>query len=136
MNRAPSEQKALQRRGAIAALVLAAGSLGTVGFFIARGALRPPARAEAEIQDVGITIRPGQDLTPGSPAGGDQIRIKLIDKKDPGRRAGIMIVDSMDPLQGHQYSVTKPDAWLYPKDGGAIRIQAAHGRLYMPDGQN
>jgi hypothetical protein len=133
----PSDQKAVQRKGTIAALLLAAGGVGTVGFFIVRGVLSEPKEAAADTTQTGIVLRPGDSLAPGAPVGAEQVTIKLVDKEDPSRRAGLLVADRMDPdpARPHQFLVTNPDAWIYAKDGGAIHVKAATGTLYMPDTQ-
>jgi hypothetical protein len=132
----PARSESVKRNGTIAAIALGAGCLVAVGFFVVRSVVSGGPEPEAGPEASGIVIRPGTELTPGTPVGGDNIRIKLVDKSDPTRRAGVLVLKSMDPLEGHQYAVAGPDAWIYLKDGGAVHITADRGRLYMPDAQS
>jgi len=79
----------------------------------------PPEAPQATANPIGIM-------------GAKNTRFEFVDQNDPSRTAGRLIFQSMDPLEGHNYAVDLPEAWIYPRDGGAIRVRAQSGRLYMP----
>lgn len=61
------------------------------------------------------------------------VRIEMLDSKQPDRRAGVLTFVDMDPLEGRTYAVASPEGLIWLRDGGAVRIRGAAGKLYMPD---
>ncbi|MEX2219668.1 MAG: hypothetical protein WD749_13015 [Phycisphaerales bacterium] len=121
-----------RRRGMVIASLAGAAGLGTVAWFVLAGAPDDGSRAD----------RPVSPIAPPTPApasgprlvAGNELRFDLADRKDPNRHAGQLVFAKLDPLEGHHYAAEKPRATLFLKDGRTVHIQAAHGRLYMPEG--
>src|SRR6185295_13650905 len=59
--------------------------------------------------------------------------IDLMDRKDPNRQAGRLVMKGMDPLEGHHYAADRPQGFLFLRDGRVIHVRADKGNLYMPD---
>jgi hypothetical protein len=125
-----TDQRTFQRRGALVAIGVAAVFLALILFYTLGPRPAPPQPAPENPGD--IVIRPG-DSRPG----GDRMRIDLVDKKDPTRKTGLLILDlDPDPNQNFYFNVTKPEAFLYLADGSTGYIRADRGRFYMPDERN
>jgi hypothetical protein len=103
-----------------------AGFLGVVLYFVVGSAGPKVAQAPDEVPP--IVVRPGEGVF-----GGENIRIDLADKKRPGRKAGLLVMQQLDPDAGHNHNVTRPEAWLFLTTGEHAYIRADRGRLYMPD---
>lgn len=107
--------------------------LGGIGWMTLSSAGRPGRPTPA--------APPPPPRTVGTPTTGEEtqivglsdVRIELLDQSDPSRKAGLLTFADMDPLEGRRYAVNEPDGLIYMRDGGAIRIRAANGTLYMPD---
>src|SRR5262249_5180176 len=51
---------------------------------------------------------------------------------DPKREAGFVSFAQLDPLEGHNFHVTEPEAWFYLTDGRSVYVRADTGRIYKP----
>ncbi len=79
-----------------------------------------------------ITSRP-TPLTDGPTAGaGEGTVLQFLDKQDPGREAGRLLVERMEPLEARRFLLQNPRIILFLKDGRTAHIRADTGRFYMP----
>ncbi|TVQ75501.1 MAG: hypothetical protein EA380_10725, partial [Phycisphaeraceae bacterium] len=53
---------------------------------------------------------------------------------EDGRLEYLIEADRLDPLDRGRFALTSPVAWIYPREGGRIRIRAANGQFVWPRG--
>lgn len=109
--------------GRVAALVLALIFIGVVWLTASR---RPPAPQQRPRTDFSDAPDISQVET------GESIVLTLVDRENPGRLAGVIEADRLDPVGGGERLLTNPRAWLYPQDGRAVLVTADRARLLMP----
>lgn len=123
------------RRGTLWASLLAAGFVVGAGWlvlFSGPGTRTAPVPAPPKSPK---DTRGGADAASrqGDVLAMEQVRIDLLDRDEPSRKAGRLEFAQMDPLEDRNYLVSKPDAWIYLKNGGVVRVRAASGKIYMPE---
>jgi hypothetical protein len=95
-----------------------------VGYFYLRGrsgttpVAVQPQREGDKPPDIRAAV-PGQSL-----GAGKGVEITFFDKADPTRVSMKIKTESSEPEPGGRYLVTKPQAMIYSKDGGASRTSA------------
>ncbi len=117
--------------GLVVAIVMFAGAAVTVTHF----ALRAPRPSPIDPTDVGAIpnvrdLGSGLDPTGLTTAG---TRIQLEDRHDPGRVSAELAWDRLDPLEARHYQADRPEATIYPRSGGRIRVRSEVGRMFWPD---
>lgn len=123
------------QRGTLVAVTLGAAFALMIGVIVltqSSGPVISPATVTPPVP------RPPDTTGPASTAQADivgltDVRIELLDRDDPSRTAGLLTFASMDPIEGRQYAVDRPDGLIFTRDGGAVRLRARSGRLHMPD---
>ena len=79
-----------------------------------------------------ITSRPAA-ITDGPTAGaGEGTVLQFLDKQNPGREAGRLLVERMEPLEARRFLLQNPRIILFLKDGRTAHIRSDTGRFYMP----
>lgn len=79
-----------------------------------------------------ITSRP-MPLTDGPSAGaGEGTVLQFLDKQNPNREAGRLLVEKMEPLEARRFLLENPRILIFLKDGRTAHIRADTGRFYMP----
>lgn len=125
----------VRSRGLLAALALVAIFGSVVGLVAMR-------QGKREHLDPLITPEPPPDVTQ-IPAGGsmaqglvqgNEMHVQLVDAKDPSRVEAEISADRSQPLANSEFSLTKPRARIYFRDGRTMLIDAAKGRARMPQG--
>lgn len=95
---------------------------------------KPPSRdrrGEAPMPP-DITTRPTPLSEGPTPGPGMGAVLQFLDKRDPTREAGRLIVKEMEPLEARRFLLTEPRIFLFLKDGRTAYILADSGRFYMP----
>lgn len=129
-----------RRIGLVLALVVGCLALGLVAWSAVQG-----ARARNAAAGPTTPIGPTPNLTPesgqGRPskiedlvAGAGETRLVGFDKADPKRVEYELFYATLDPQPSGRFQVTQPRAWLYPKGGGLVHIQAGAMNYVMPAG--
>lgn len=127
----------VRARGLLAAALL----LLVFGGLIAFMAMRQRAR-EALPPPVDTTLP--QDITKISPnaAGsmasglvqGSSMNVQLVDDKDPSRVQAEISAERSQPLAGNEFSLTRPRARIFLRNGRTLLVDADKGRARMPQG--
>ncbi|MBS0196449.1 MAG: hypothetical protein JSR77_06805 [Planctomycetes bacterium] len=65
--------------------------------------------------------------------GGKGMQVQMVDRKDPGRVAGVLEAESSTPLEGKRYRMDKPRVWMYMRDGRTMYLEGAKGEALIPD---
>lgn len=97
------------------------------------------ARRPAPATPVGATIEPPPDITmlPSGTGvaqgltGSSDVFVQIVDKHDPTRLEAEIRADRSDPLRAGVYSLTRPRAVLFLRDGRTALIQAARGETTL-----
>ncbi len=130
-------QERTQKTGAYAALGVAGVFVLVVAYFVIFGGGGGQGNGKGPHAPKAGDVRPlGQGATNAQGVGPvTDFRFDLTDKKDPNKRTGLLVFAAMDPLEGHRYSVDKPQAWRFLDDGRCVYIRADSGLIYRPEGQ-
>lgn len=117
------------RVGLIAALVLAAGSIGIVTWFVLTA---PDALPDA----------PDDAMPPiVVPETGAGLSLQFADKQDPSRLGAKLEAAVFRPAETEgvvepgMYELEDVRAWVYLRSGETVFIESREGRFYMPDRQ-
>lgn len=120
-----------RRLGLIAAIVMLAGGLGTVAYFVLRQPPPPP------IDDAELAAVPNvRDLGAGADPTGlatSSTSIQIEDKHDPGRIAVELAWDRLEPIESRHYRVEQPEATIHLRSGGLVKVRSDEARVYWPD---
>jgi hypothetical protein len=125
--------------GRVVAVVVGVAGVAAVAWLMMRGTPSAPVTPlPADLK--GPSSAPGIGDLRGTPTGGDAVNIRgarganlqWADEKDPARKAGELVYETLEPLQGQRYDVTQPRIRLYLRDGRAWEIESKAGRLLMP----
>lgn len=107
---------------------------------ISWAASRTPTPAGPSV-DLGPTPTFEQDWAQSGIGGGSPEQIVRAGERWVWRRVGedgrleyLIEADRLDPLDRGRFALTAPVAWIYPRDGGRIRIRAANGQFVWPRG--
>src|SRR4051812_10077663 len=101
--RPDASQQALQSKGVTLAVIAGTAGVMVVGGYMLFGKSPRAALAPAAVSGVKAPPLPsGAD--PRHTTASSDVRIDLMDKKDPGRQAGRLIFSEMDPLEAHHYA--------------------------------
>lgn len=91
--------------------------------------------------DLGPTPTFEQDWAESGLGGGSPEQIVRAGERWVWRRVGedgrleyLIEADRLDPLDRGRFALTSPVAWIYPRDGGRIRIRATNGQFVWPRG--
>ncbi|MFA6046095.1 MAG: hypothetical protein WC718_14015 [Phycisphaerales bacterium] len=132
------------RRGSVRARGLIAAAVLLLGFggFVAFMAMRQRAAAAAPAPLFDTTLTP--DITKISPNSGGSMasglvqgsamNVQLVDDKDPSRVQAEISAERSQPLAGSEFSLTKPKARIFLRDGRTMLVDADKGRARMPQG--
>lgn len=124
--------------GLVIAVVMGLASAAVIGYFVVfgksgrqTGAALLPGELPPDIRAVpkGVAGASGAAVQ-----GGRGLSAQFASKSDPTRMAGRINSESLDPLEGKRYHATKPESFVYMKDGRTVHIRSDSGRLYMPQG--
>jgi lipopolysaccharide export system protein LptA len=113
--------------GRVAAVILAAGFAGVIWWSMSSAPAPTPATPGTDFTDA-------PDITQLET--GEAIVLTMADRDNPGRVAGVIEADRLDPGSDGQRLLANPRAWLYPEGGRVIRVLADRAVLVMPADQS
>lgn len=130
-----TQHSVLRRRGTLAAVALAVIFAAALGTLIIQGILNPKRPLSEGEQQAGRRLTMPSNASPEPQLAGpmERVRIDLLDRNDRTIRLGELYIDRAEPLDGKNYRVEIPRAWVYLDDGQFIHVRADSGRFYMPD---
>lgn len=124
-------------KGLVAAAVLLLAFAGVVVFFARReqaGAETPIRFDSTNPPDITRIPTGGNTGMASGLVQGSAMQVQLVDEKDPSRVQAVITADRSTPLANNEFSLTKPKARVFLRDGRTVLVDADKGRARMPQG--
>lgn len=126
--------------GLLTSVIVGAIFLGIIGWSVFKGQAPSSANGATGTPQGGGTDQP--ELLPDPIVSGEiksidgstkHMYVEMTAKDDPNTLVGIIEADKVEPIDVNERAVEKPRAWIFLEGGRFGRIDADHGRFFMPD---